>query len=278
MSVSIARTLVGLLAVAPLSCHAYVPNRLIATRSFSPRQVITTHPSSPLVRRAKDTTALKAVADYSGAARALFGNIISPAALLAGGLVPLGFLAQPLPGNKTRDKRLRSIYWLLAVLSLANELTAIVYATVASNKLTEIAAAPASSVFALIQRDYELSWIATNVHFLFGLFGFLSMIGLRAFTNFPCSLNRAAAGIVFSALLGMCSVVNRGVSAGDGTGHVYGSSIVTLVFRYFLLLAKQVRKQGGIMAMAAIALGLVSTAMAVRAVIVCDSAGEEESA
>jgi len=162
----------------------------------------------------------------------------------------------------------------LAVLSLSSELTAVVYATVASNKLTEIVAAPAASAFALIQRDYELSWIATNVHFLFGLFGFVSMIGLRALTIFPCKLNRAAAGFAFSALFGMCSVVNLGVSAGDGTGRVHGSSIVTLIFRYCVLLAKQLKKTGGIMAMAAIALGLVSTALAIKAVITCD--GEED--
>lgn len=39
-------------------------------------------------------------ADYSDAAKALFGNIIGPASMLTGGLVPLGFLAEPLPYDK----------------------------------------------------------------------------------------------------------------------------------------------------------------------------------
>ena len=209
-------------------------------------------------------------ADFSGDAQKLFGNVISPAAMLAGSLVPLGFLAPPLPGRKTIHKRLRTIYSLLAIASLCNQITAIVYATVASNKLTEITSAPATSVFALIQRDYELSWIATNVHFLFGLFGFLSMVGVRASVCFPSHLQKPAAGIALASLLGMCSVVNRGVQTGDGRGLVHGSSIVTLVWRYTVLLAKQVQTSGGIMAMAAIALGLVSTVLAVRAVMDTD--------
>lgn len=254
------RKLLWLLSTVSISGHAFVPS--------------VRRPELSL--RGGDTSSLKAVADYSGAAQVLFGNVISPAALLAGGLVPLGFLAAPLPGDKPINKRLRSIYWLLAVLSLANELTAIVYATIASNKLTEIAAAPAASVFALIKRDYELSWIATNVHFLFGLFGFLSMIGLRALACFPSKLNRAAAGIAFSALFGLCSVVNRGVAAGDGTGQIHGSSIMTLVLRYYVLLAQQIRKSGGIMAIAAIALGLVSTAMAIKAVVTCCGDDDED--
>lgn len=211
------------------------------------------------------------VADYSVAARVLFGNVIGPAAMLAGGLVPLGFLAAPLPGDKPLHKKLRCIYSLLAVLSLSNELLAIVYATVAANKLTETVAVPAASVFDLIQRDYELPWIATNVHFMFGLLGYLSMICLRAYTIFPKRLNTAAAGIAGASLLGMCSVVNRGVSSGDAHGKAFGSSILSLVTRYIILLAKQLKHTGGIMTIAGITLGLVSTALAVQAIFSAES-------
>jgi hypothetical protein len=230
-------------------------------------------PLRPELRGGQSISSLNAgaLADYSGAARVLFSNIISPAALLAGGLVPLGFLAAPLPGDKPLHKKLRCIYSLLSVVSLSSELMAIVYATVAANKLTETTVVPAASAFALIQRDYELSWIATNVHFLFGLFGFLSMIGLRAYTIFPKKLNHAAAGIVGASLLGMCSVVNRGVSAGDASGSSYGNSILSLVTRYGILLTKQLKNTGGIMSMTGIALGIVSTALAVRAIFSAES-------
>ena len=82
-----------------------------------------------------------------------------------------------------------------------HELLAIMYATVATNKLTEVASAPAASVFALIKRDYELPWVATNVHFMLGLFGFCSMVMLRALCIFPGTRNSSAAGLAFSALV-----------------------------------------------------------------------------
>ena len=229
----------------------------------------------PLTPRGGKTTTSSlnaaALADYSGAARVLFGNVIGPAAMLAGGLVPLGFLAAPLPGDRPLDKKLRSIYSLLAVLSLSNELMAIVYATVAANKLTETVIVPAASVFDLIQRDYELPWIATNVHFMFGLLGYLSMICLRAYAIFPKKLGTAAAGIAGASLFGMCSVVNRGVSSGDAHGKAFGRSVVSLLTRYVILLFKQLKSTGGIMSMAGIALGLVSMALAVQAMFSAES-------
>jgi len=206
-----------------------------------------------------------AVADYSGAARVLFGNIIGPAALLSGGLVPLGFLAPPLPHeNKPWKKKMQRLYWLLTVASLSNELFAIMQATVASNKLMEVAAAPATSAFALIKRDYELQWVATNVHFMLGLLGFVGMVIIRALTTFPASLNRTAAGFAGSALLAMCSVINAGVSEGDGRGHALGGNLLSLVARYFILLTNHVRAKKGIVATASIVLALVSLAGAVQ--------------
>lgn len=102
------------------------------------------------------------------------------------------------------------------------------------------------------------------------------MIGLRAFTIFPCTLNRAAAGIAFSAVLATFSVVNRGVSAGDGAGHVHGSSILTLMGRYSILLAKQLKQSGGVMSISATVLGLVSLVMSIKAVVTCPDDNDEE--
>ena len=112
------------------------------------------------------------------------------------------------------------------------------FATVATNKLTEIASAPAESVFALIKRDYELQWIGTNVHFMLGLLGFGSMIMIRALTIFPVPLNTASAGLGLSGLLAMLSIVNEGVSKGDGRGHQLGGNVVSLLCRYVGLVVK----------------------------------------
>ena len=207
------------------------------------------------------------LSDYSDAARSLFGNIIGPASMVTGGLVPLGFLADPLPGQKKFHKRLRSIYLLLSIVSLANELIAIMYATVASNKLIETTVAPAASVFALLQRDCELSWIATNVHFMAGLFGFLGMVCLRAYALLPPNINKAGAGIATAFLLGMCSVVNRGIQQGNRAGRVFGTSILGLAYKYAELLLRQVYEQPGPMVIAAIALAIGSTFLAVKSIL-----------
>ena len=175
--------------------------------------------------------------------------------MLAGGLVPLSFLAPQLPDDTKLQKKLRCMYNIISVLSLASELMCIVYATVASNKLVETAVAPAKSVFELIQRDYELSWIATNVHFMLGLMGFLTMVGLRAYMLFPAKLNTAASGMAVASLLAMISVVNKGVSRGDGKGHALASSLVSLNLRYGVLLMKQIKQSGGVLAVVAIVMG-----------------------
>ena len=198
------------------------------------------------------------VTDYSEAARVLFGNVVTPAALLASGLVPLGFLAEPLPDNTPIRKKLRCLYFFLSVASLANELLAIMYATVARSKLTETVVAPASSVFALIIRDFELPWVGANVHFIFGLLGFVGMIMIRAYTLFPPALNKAAAGLGASALLAMLSVVNTGVAEGVGRRHALGGNLLSLNIRYIVLIVKHLLYDGGIVAYVSLALALVS--------------------
>jgi len=212
------------------------------------------------------TTVLKVApgtAEVVSAARTLFGNMIGPAAMLSGGLVPLGFLADPIPDHTPILHKLKCVYYFLSVASLANNLVAIMYATVACNKLTEtVVTVAAPSAFALIKRDYELAWVGCNVHFMGGLFGFVGMILIRAYTLFPESLNQAAAGLGGAALLTMLSIVNVGISQGDGAGHVFGGNLLTLSVRYLWLLSKNVFQSKGLVAFAALGLGLVSAGAA----------------
>lgn len=262
------RTLL-LFSLTILSCHGFVAS-VPARRplSYSPLPSSMNKQKQVILSLRGGGSALSAsAADYSDAARVLFGNVISPAAMLAGGLVPLSWLAPPLPDKTKLQKKLKCLYSIISVLSLASELMCIIYATVASNKLVETVAVPAKSVFELIQRDYELSWIATNVHFTFGLMGFLSLVGLRAFTLFPAKLNKAAAGAAGASLLAMISVVNKGVSRGDGRGNVFASSIVSLNLRYGVLLVKQIKQSGGVLAVAAIVMGVISAVAGIRALL-----------
>lgn len=252
-----------------LGCHGFTLDGPVRISSLKKRSMTTPSQSidDVVTRLRGGDTALSAGADYSGAAQALFGNMIAPASMLAGGLVPMSFLAPPIPDDTPLKKKLGCLYNIISVLSLSSELLCIIYATVASNKLVETVAGPAKSVFELILRDYELSWIATNVHFVAGLFGFLSLVGIRAYTLFPKRLNVAAAGASFSSLLGMWSVVNYGISRGDGAGHAYGRSVIALNLRYGALLIKQLREKGGVLTVLAIGLGLVSAVLGVRALL-----------
>jgi len=256
MKISYVAALLGL-HLAPTFAFARSP--FVGTKKTSNNNSIIKSSIPPLlnIRGGADPLGVSG-ADYSDAAKALFGNIVGPASMLTGGLVPLGFLAAPLPddGKKWKQKA-RCLYMALSVASLLNELLAIMYATVATNKLTEVASAPAASVFALIQRDYELPWVATNVHFMLGLIGFCAMIMLRALCIFPISLNSALAGMALSALVGMISIINGGVAQGDGRGSRHGGTIVSLGARYVTLLTKNIYQRKSPLAAVSIVLFVI---------------------
>lgn len=136
--------------------------------------------------------------DYAPAAASLFNNMKTPASILAGAIVPLGFLS-PLPEppenikssistTKTKsktgkgdpkssnlaifkrlDRMLRKSYLLVTIFSFGSELLAVMWATVAVNQLTETVVEPSESVWALLKRDwFDLAWAATNSHFVLG--------------------------------------------------------------------------------------------------------------
>jgi hypothetical protein len=127
-----------------------------------------TPPKSSLALRVRGGgnyfTPAAAVADYSGAVASLFDNMRAPAALIGGSLVPLGMLGAP-PASKNDSPTVRALkkaYLVTAILAICGEITAVVYATIVINKLAETAVAPATSVVALIARDYELEWIGAR--------------------------------------------------------------------------------------------------------------------
>lgn len=85
------------------------------------------------------TTSLQ-VAQYAGQAISLFNNMKTPASIIAGAIVPLGFLA-PLqlkcePDDTVWEGRVRRFYQVLSVVTLATELIAVMFATVAVNQVS----------------------------------------------------------------------------------------------------------------------------------------------
>ena len=208
----------------------------------TPLQSSITHIPKPSAIASRVSTELHGAAllgDYTDAAKALFGNLIGPASMLTGGLVPFWLFSPPLPEAKEKWKqKVRYLYNTLCVWSVLNELLAIMYATVASNSLTRVRAAPAASVFALIERDYELAWIGTNVHFLLGLLGFGGMVMTTVLLRYPPRLNSALCGMALAACLGMTSIANVGVHEGDGHGRRLGDNMFSLGIRYIGLSLK----------------------------------------
>ena len=71
-------------------------------------------------------------------------------------------------------------------------------------------------------------------------------------------MGRGLAGLAFSGLMLMISVVNRGVASGSGDGLRYGANVVHLLSHYFTLLFRQATTRGshGLLEMLSIA-GLV---------------------
>jgi hypothetical protein len=201
---------------------------------------------------------------YAGDVASLFNNMVTPASILAGALVPLGYLA-PLPPPSRQPEPahaalLRKVYTVIATASLASELLAVTWATIAVNKLVETSVAPAVSAWALIQRDFELPWMAVNAHFVLGMLGFMAMVASRAYlTAIGTPFALAATGFSISGLLLMLSVVNRGVAAGGGEGMRFGVSVFALVFRYMVLLLKQAVFKFGLLEILAVALAAAST-------------------
>lgn len=97
--------------------------------------------------------------------------------------------------------------------------------------------APAASIVALIARDCELEWVGANVGFLGGLFGFVGLLGIRAWLAFGPAFGRFGALLCGAVGTHACSIVNRGIAAGDGAGVRHASNFLGLVVRYATLIA-----------------------------------------
>lgn len=179
------------------------------------------------------------LADYSGQAARMFDNMRAPAALLAGAIVPLGFFAAPKleKDDSPREKFVKRLHYLVASIGICCELIAVVWSTVAVNKLNEAAVHPSMSLMELLQRDYELPWIGCNVHFIVGLMAFASLLVSYAYVSFG-AVSKPIACVVCAAECLMISVVNDGVVQGDGRegGVRFGCNLFSLIKRYGFLL------------------------------------------
>uniref|UniRef100_A0A7R9WU89 EamA domain-containing protein n=1 Tax=Craspedostauros australis TaxID=1486917 RepID=A0A7R9WU89_9STRA len=193
--------------------------------------------------------------DYSGAAAGLFNNMRTPAALIAGSIVPLGLLGSVpvVEGDDSRTRLLKRGNILVAIASVLSEIIAITYSTIAINKLAEIQYPATASVVELVINHHELAWIGTNIHFLGGMLGFGLLVGNKAFLNFGHRVGKVAACWGVAAFLQCLSIVNRGIAMGSGTleetSARIASNLFTLTTRYIFLVLK---KADGVLSIASI--------------------------
>jgi len=222
------------------------------------------------------------IANYAPQVASLFNNMKTPASILAGALVPIGFAAT-LPIKDERDNKyecaLRKACWIITVLSFVSNLLSVMWASVAVNQVTETVLEPADSVWHLLERDFNLPWAAVNAHFVIGMLGFCYVIGTRAYFSVGGGpLGFSLGGIAFSALLLMISIVNRGVASGSGNGMRYGSCSTALVTNYMRLLLKRAtaRATFGPLELSSIGLMAVSIAVGIGAVCKTDEASSKK--
>ena len=100
--------------------------------------------------------------------------------------------------------------------------------------------------------DKTEAWLAKPEHvklvvhgFLGGLFGFVGLLGIRAYLAFGPAFGRFGALLCGAVVTHGCSVVNAGIAAGDGSGVRHASNYLGLVARYVsLVVANAWRTRG----------------------------------
>jgi len=210
------------------------------------------------------------LADHSAAAASLFNNMRIPAALIGGSIVPLGLLSAPMveSTDNARQIRLKNANMLLAIVSLLNQVIAIVYSTVAVNKMAELSYESTEGVAQFIEKYHELSWLGTNVHFLLGLMGFACLTLAKPYHMYGKNVGDIAACWIGAAMVLCTSVVNRGISQGHGamedTSLQFASNVGGLVVSYVKLLLQECLKFN-VLHILSLGLVLVSIVPVIRA-------------
>ena len=93
-------------------------------------------PALPSAARLRGGSASASLQDYHGAAASIFNHMRTPAALVAGACLPLGFaFAFPDKEDKPKLRSLKRLNVLLAFLSVNSELLSVIFATNAINRL-----------------------------------------------------------------------------------------------------------------------------------------------
>ena len=165
-----------------------------------------THP--PLLTAAAQT----GVKQFDGAASAVFNNLRTPAALVAGAAFGGAFGLQLNSADAFALALAKRAYVVIAVMALASELLVVVTATCALDAMNRAdSLVPAETLSCWFERNgLELENLVCTVHFFFGLLGLTAMVGLRAWITISCArIAKGTLGLIASVVLIMISMLNR---------------------------------------------------------------------
>ena len=165
-----------------------------------------THP--PLLTAAAPT----GVKQFDGAASAVFNNLRTPAALVAGAAFGGAFGLQLNSADAFALALAKRAYVVIAVMALASELLVVVTATCALDAMNRAdSLVPAETLSCWFERNgLELENLVCTVHFFFGLLGLTAMVGLRAWITISCArIAKGTLGLIASVVLIMISMLNR---------------------------------------------------------------------
>ena len=134
-------------------------------------------------------------ADISHEAVNMFGNMRTPAALVAGACLPLGFaFAFPSKEDTPQLRALKRANTALGFLAVNSELLSVVFATNAINRLTDEAGSAtvmATSLAGLLKHDaFQQFWLGVYTHFILGIVGLVAMVGIRSWIAIGPRLGR----------------------------------------------------------------------------------------
>ena len=165
-----------------------------------------THP--PLLTAAAPT----GVKQFDGAASAVFNNLRTPAALVAGAAFGGAFGLQLNSADAFALALAKRAYVVIAVMALASELLVVVTATCALDAMNRAdSLVPAETLSCWFERNgLELENLVCTVHFFFGVLGLTAMVGLRAWITISCArIAKGTLGLIASVVLIMISMLNR---------------------------------------------------------------------
>lgn len=173
----------------------------------------------------------------STAAATLFGNIRTPAALVAGACLPLGFaFAFPAKEDTPQLRALKRLNVAIAFIAVNSELLSVVFATNAINRLHFLAGSEAmvemrvESVIDLItDPQFSQHWLGVFVHFIVGVLGLVALTGIRTWLAVGPRFGLPVALLTAASLLRIFSAVNRSVII---TTIYPSANLLTLILKY----------------------------------------------